>query len=244
MNFKDLLRKPKAYTKLARKTFIRLIYIYAYKGDVVVCKNCNWHGKKFFNGECPNCKSLPRTRLIPFAIDYFNLCKPQLKVLHVAPNKTEYWGVKTKLSNVLQYDKMDIRPVKNINLVEDLTNLSLTDNSYDLVVVWHVFEHIIADKKAISEVYRILKPKGVLLMSVPIFPVHSELTYEDSTIQYKDYERVHGHSDHCRSCGLDYYKRFEARGFNSRELKVNNQNVNDILKFGLSKNHVVWCFTK
>ena len=244
MNFRNLIKNPKVYLKPARLICLRWMRTYIYKGTTVICENCNWNGKQFFAGECPNCKSLPRTRLIPFAMDYFNLAKSNLEVLHVAPNKTEYWGVRTKLDNVLKYDKMDIRAVKHVNLVEDLTKLTLSDNSYDLVVIWHVFEHIVEDKKAISEVYRVLKPKGTLLMSVPIFPLNSTTTYEDASIAYKDYARIHGHYDHCRSCGLDYYKRFEAQGFASQELKVTDQETTVINKLGLSKGHVVWCFTK
>lgn len=244
MNFKNLIKNPNAYLKVANQSYSRWMRTYIYKGNQVICENCSWHGKRFFNGECPKCKSLPRTRLIPFSLDYFKLSEPHLKVLHVAPNKTEYLGVKSKLKDVLQYDKLDIRAVKHVNLVEDLTQLTLKDNTYDLVVIWHVFEHIVEDKKAISEVYRVLKPGGHLLMSVPIFPVNSPSTYEDGSIPYKDYERIHGHEDHCRSCGLDYYKRFVELGFTSHELKVNNLETTVINKFGLSKGHVAWCFTK
>lgn len=244
MNFKNFIKKPKGYIRLANQKLVRCLRTHLYRGTKVLCENCSWNGKKFFSGECPNCKSLPRTRLIPFSIDYFRLAKADLKVLHVAPNKTEYLGVKTKLGKVLQYDKLDIRAVEHVNLVEDLTQLTLQDNTYDLVVIWHVFEHIVEDTKAISEVYRILKPQGHLLMSVPIFPLGRDLTYEDASIPYEDYEQIHGHDDHCRSCGLDYYKRFEVLGFTTNELQVEKLESNLINKFGLKKGHVAWCFTK
>lgn len=244
MNFKNFIEKPKRYLRVANQKLVRCLRTHMFRGTKVLCENCSWNGKKFFRGECPNCKSLPRTRLIPFSVDYFKLAKADLKVLHVAPNKTEYLGVKTKLGKVLQYDKLDIRAVKHVNLVQDLTQLTLQDNTYDLVVIWHVFEHIVEDAKAISEVYRILKPQGHLLMSVPIFPVNSQTTYEDKSILYKDYKRIHGHEDHCRSCGLDYYKRFENQGFKTQELKVSNQEDAFIAKYGLNTGHVAWCFTK
>ncbi|MFC5195475.1 class I SAM-dependent methyltransferase [Bizionia hallyeonensis] len=238
------LKKPSAYLKVANQVFTRWIRTYAYRGSNVICENCSWQGTQFFEGECPNCKSLPRTRLIPFSIDYFDLAKTKLKVLHVAPNKTEYFGVKTKLHDVMQYDKMDIRAVKHVNLVEDLTQLTLEDNTYDLVVIWHVFEHIVEDTKAISEVYRVLNTGGQLLMSVPIFPVHSLATYEDVAIPYANYQEIHGHEDHCRSCGLDYYKRFEAHGFRTAELQVRDLDDSLVKKYALSTGHVAWCFTK
>lgn len=244
MRIGNLINNPIGYFKELKKRSIRYSRSIMASGNKVLCECCSWNGKNFFNNECPKCKSLPRTRLIPFSIEYFQLAKEGMKILHVAPNKSEYLGVKTKLNNTLQHDRLDIRPIKYANLIEDLTNLTLNDNIYDLVVVWHVFEHIVEDLKAISEVYRVLKPGGKLLMSVPIYPINNLITYEDKSILRQDYEKVHGHDDHCRSCGLDYFKRFEAAGFKTSELKVENLTDNEILKFGLSKNHVVWCFTK
>ena len=244
MFIKKLINNPKGYFKAGKKRSIRFLRKHFYKGNNVLCENCSWSGKHFFNDECPNCKSLGRSRLIPFSVDYFNLVKPGLKVLHVAPNKIEYKGVKMKLKNVLQYDKLDIRDVEHVNLVEDLTQLTLKDYTYDLVVIWHVFEHIVEDTKAISEVYRILKPQGNLLLSVPIFPDNNPTTFEDQSILYENYLQVHGHEDHCRSCGTDYFKRFEKQGFKTRELKVSNLDYSLIAKYGLSKGHIAWCFTK
>ncbi|MBR9758657.1 MAG: methyltransferase domain-containing protein [Algicola sp.] len=168
----------------------------------------------------------------------------QLDVLHVAPNANEYQGVKQVLNNTATYDRLDIRQVKGVNLVQDLTQLSLPNASYDRAIIWHVFEHIVEDKKAIAEVYRVLRPGGKLLMSVPIYPVNNPKTYEDASIPYKDYENVHGHDDHCRSCGLDYYKRFEAVGFKTETLEVKKVSESERNYLGLSSSHVVWCFTK
>lgn len=244
MRLRNFINNPIAYFIEFKKRSTRFSRSIWDSGNAVLCECCTWKGKFFFNNECPKCKSLPRTRLIPFSVDYFHLDKKNMKVLHVAPNKSEYFGVKTKLSNPSQYDRLDIRPIKHVNLVEDLTDLTLNNNIYDLVVVWHVFEHIVEDIKAISEVYRVLKPEGRLLMSVPIYPMNNPTTHEDATISRKDYQKIHGHNDHCRSCGLDYFKRFEEIGFKTNELKVENLSDDEILKYGLSKSHVVWCFTK
>lgn len=244
MDVNNFIINPRTYFKEFRKRLIRWRRTISAVGNDVLCECCLWEGIFFFNGECPKCQSLPRTRLIPFSIGYFNLHKVELKILHVAPNKTEYSGAINKLGNVARYDKLDIRPIKHVNIVGDLTNLSIENNIYDLVIIWHVFEHIVEDTKAISEVYRVLKKQGHLLMSVPIYPINSPTTFEDRSIKRSNYKEIHGHHDHCRSCGLDYYKRFEKFGFKTQTLKVENLTDEEILKFGLSKNHVVWCFTK
>ena len=242
MNFRKLLKNPKPYAIASLELAKRKVWTNLRSGSVVHCEICLWNGTKFYNGKCPKCNSLPRTRLIPFSLQYFNLINNNLKILHIAPNLNEYNYVKNTFEKIKQYDRLNIREVPHINLVQDITKTNIKDNTYDLVIVWHVLEHIVEDHKAASEIYRILKAKGNLLMSVPIYPTGNLKTYEDPAIKYEDYEKIHGHDDHCRSCGMDYYERFEAVGFSTEVLK--EYEAEDILKYGLSKNHVVWCFTK
>ena len=243
MNFKTLIKRPDAYAKVACLKVINLMRSKIYKGNAVVCDICKWKGKQFFKGKCPNCNSLPRTRLIPFSLRHFKIIEGELKILHIAPNLNEYHYILNNFVAIKKYDRLNIKRVfPHINLVQDITKSDIKDETYDLVIVWHVFEHIVEDVSAALEIYRILKPNGNLLMSVPIYPVRSETTFEDSSIKYEDYEEIHGHDDHCRSCGLDYYKRFETVGFNTKTLM--NYSENEIKQFGLSKNHVAWCFNK
>lgn len=51
----------------------------------------------------------------------------------------------------------------------DITNLPFYDNSFDIVICSEVLEHILDDKKAMSELVRILKPEKILAVSVPRF---------------------------------------------------------------------------
>lgn len=244
MNLIEAIKSPKHYSKaLLNKLndFYRTIF---YKGDSVHCEICNWRGQKFFEGKCPKCHSLPRTRLVPFSLEYFNLIEPKLKILHIAPNIHEFNYVEKRIPDVSVYDRLNNRNVSFINIVQDITKTTLEDNIYDLVICWHVLEHIPNDLKAIAEVYRILKPGGKFLVSVPIYPAGNETTYEDASVAYKDFEKVHGHFDHCRSCGLDYYKRFETCGFSTKTLKVETLDTETINRYGLRSDHVVWCFTK
>lgn len=242
MNFNKLLKNPKPYALSALKRVKRKFRAQFSKGSSVHCEICLWNGTRFFNGKCPKCNSLPRTRLIPFSLRHFNLIESDLKILHIAPNLNEYNYVKNTFKKIQFYDRLNIREVPHINLVQDITKTDILNDTYDLVIVWHVLEHIVEDRKAASEIYRILKPKGNLLMSVPIYPAGNLSTYEDPAIKYEDYEKIHGHDDHCRSCGMDYYKRFEDAGFSTQVLK--EYTAEDLKKYGLSKNHVVWCFSK
>ena len=244
MNLKNLIKNPKAYYYVAKTRFKNTFRSVVFRGNAVVCEICNWQGTQFFEGHCPKCNSLPRTRLIPYALRYFNLIKPELKVLHIAPNIHEYNFIRQNFPEMTIYDRLNIRDVEYINIVQDLTQTNIESETYDLAICWHVLEHIPQDKEAIKEVFRLLKPNGNFLVSVPIYPIGSKITYEDKLIEYKDFEKVHGHDDHCRSCGLDYFERFEAVGFRTDTLLVNSLDENKLNLFGLRKDHVVWCFNK
>jgi len=244
MNFINLIKHPRPYLDKGLHILKNHFRSQFYKGNVVICDLCGWKGQRFFNGKCPRCNSLARTRLIPFTIRYFNLKGSNPKLLHVAPNLNEFNYVKNTITSLSNYDRLNIRAVKHINIVQDLTQTTLKSRSYELAIAWHVLEHIPQDTDAIAEVFRLLKPSGHFLVSVPIYPIRNTNTIEDVTLDHKDFERVHGHYDHCRSCGLDYYKRFEAVGFKTQTLEVKTLNPNDIIRFGLQEDHVVWCFTK
>jgi ubiquinone/menaquinone biosynthesis C-methylase UbiE len=57
----------------------------------------------------------------------------------------------------------------------DITNLNFRSNSFDTVIVIEVFEYLTEFKKAISEIYRVLKPKGIILVSIPfMYKYHND----------------------------------------------------------------------
>lgn len=57
---------------------------------------------------------------------------------------------------------------KNVKVQKaDATNLPFKNNSFDRVIASEILEHINDDEKAVSEIYRILKPKGKAIITVP-----------------------------------------------------------------------------
>lgn len=57
---------------------------------------------------------------------------------------------------------------KNIKFLSgDLHRMPFKDNSFDKAVISEVLEHLENDAKALKEIYRILKPGGTLVISVP-----------------------------------------------------------------------------
>ncbi|MFC4721207.1 hypothetical protein ACFO5O_02655 [Geojedonia litorea] len=244
MKLRTIYRRLNRYQQRITKRVLRRYRTLVYRGTQVYCPICNWKGQRFFDEHCPSCHSQARTRLVAFALDYFNLIHPNLKLLHVAPNMNEFRFVQGRFKDLVCHDRVDIKVRKQINIIDDISNPKHLNTNYDLGIVWHVFEHIKEDIKAIAHLYRVMRSGSSLIVSVPIYPQGNPTTFEDHTMAYADFERVHGHYDHCRSCGLDYYQRFEAAGFQTETLSVSALDPNTIVRFGLQEDHVVWCFTK
>ncbi len=55
----------------------------------------------------------------------------------------------------------------------DITRLDFDDNSFDLICAFEVIEHIKNYQKAISELRRVLKPGGLLIISTPNKAIYS-----------------------------------------------------------------------
>jgi SAM-dependent methyltransferase len=142
----------------------------------------------------------------------------------------------------------DILEFPITTLICDATKMPLPDASVDLVITWHVLEHIANDRAVMAEMLRVLRPGARVLMSVPIYPQHRPQTYEDPAIPREKFLEVHGHEDHVRSCGVDYGDRFLEAGFAMRRLVMKQfaegAGAEDMERYGLSTGHVVWCFEK
>jgi SAM-dependent methyltransferase len=93
----------------------------------------------------------------------------------------------------------------------DITATGLPGGSKTLIWCSHVLEHIADDRKALSEMLRILAPGGLLVLQVPI---GGDATFEDPSVT-SDAERQEKflQEDHVRLYGRDLKQRIEAVGF-------------------------------
>lgn len=60
-------------------------------------------------------------------------------------------------------------PRAQIRIGSELTDAQYPKGEFDMVVLWHVLEHLKHPDKTIEEIHRILKPGGKLVIAVPNF---------------------------------------------------------------------------
>jgi SAM-dependent methyltransferase len=72
-----------------------------------------------------------------------------------------------------EYVGCDMRPGLGVDRVEDVTAISLPDSSAGTVLCIETFEHVFRVWRAFDEVYRILKPGGLFVITSPLnFRIH------------------------------------------------------------------------
>lgn len=77
-----------------------------------------------------------------------------------------------KKNNVIT---IDIDPDRNPDIVMDATNLEFDSNSFDVVFIMEILEHIKEPQKAVDEIFRVLKDEGIVVFSTPfVFGIHDK----------------------------------------------------------------------
>ncbi|MDA9768518.1 class I SAM-dependent methyltransferase [Flavobacteriaceae bacterium] len=184
------------------------------------------------NALCPGTLSLERHRLLwLYLTRKTNFLNQPLKVLHIAPEQVFY--TKFKAIKDWEYTTTDLHsPLADIKA--DICALPFNNDQYDLIFCNHVLEHIPDDKKAMEELYRVLKKGGTLIAQVPLNEELDE-TFEDDTItDKKERTRIFGQYDHVRVYGKDYYTRLNTVGFESKGITfINTMSIEEIDRFGL-----------
>jgi SAM-dependent methyltransferase len=71
------------------------------------------------------------------------------------------------------YVGCDMRPGPGVDRVEDVSAISLGDGSAGTVLCIETFEHVFEVRRAFDEVFRILRPGGVFVITTPLnFRIH------------------------------------------------------------------------
>lgn len=196
------------------------------------------YGKQRQNALSPGTLSLERHRQMWLYLknetDFFS---KKYKVLHIAPEQE--FLKKFKKQRNINYTSADLySPI--VDVKANILDLPFENESFDVVICNHVLEHIVDDRKAMSELYRVMKKGGWGIFQVPM-KSSLEKTYEDFSITNpKDRQKHFGQYDHVRWYGMDYFERLKSVGFDV-EANYYSQTFSeeDIFRFGLNKNEIL-----
>ncbi len=209
------------------------------------CIFCGFHSKRFLPGgldlpvlkklsvvgaghrnnkTCPKCSSKDRERLIYLYLKtktHILSTNENIKLLHIAPEK--------ELSRVLlsskntDYFSIDLNSRQGSEKM-DITNLKFNDNFFDVIICLHVLEHVINDKKAMLEVFRVLKPGGMAILQVPLSHKIKNSVEDPTITDPKSREQTFGQSDHVRIYSMhDYKQRLTQTGFSLNIYNFTNE---------------------
>ncbi|TYB79266.1 class I SAM-dependent methyltransferase [Bizionia myxarmorum] len=196
------------------------------------------YGNQRNNVLSPSTLSLERHRLLWLYLknetEFFTKEK---KVLHFAPEQCFLKRFR-KLKN-LNYTTTDLEsPIADVKA--DICQLPFEDNSYDIILCNHVFEHIPDDTKAMKELYRVMKPDGYGIFQIPQ-DVSREKTFEDNSItDRKERAAIFGQYDHVRIYGRDFFDKLRSIGFTVEEVDYTKKlSEADVEKYCLAKGEII-----
>ena len=108
------------------------------------------------------------------------------------------------------YRTADITPDR-ADLVLNMEEIDLSDESVDTVMANHVLEHV-NDRKALSEIRRILRPGGPAILTTPVI-FSWQKSYENPRFQTEeDRFRHFGQQDHIRYFDRDIEEHIQEAG--------------------------------
>lgn len=198
-SLKKLARRILPARAMARyERGLRRLASMPYQGDRYACTVCSFTMSRFValpNGEllCPRCGSLPRTRRL------WNILNERIglsdkNILHFSPPR----GLANRIhqTDVGTYLTTDYAGEFTADKQLDITHIAQEDATYDLIICYHVLEHIEHDQQAMRELYRILRPGGQCLIQTPF---KAGNTYENLAITTPAERLLHfGQDDHVR----------------------------------------------
>lgn len=182
------------------------------------------------NAVCPNCGSLERTRLLYLYLkNETQIFHSQPFILHIAPEQT----LKNKFLLNPNYYDADINPDLATHQL-DITQTNFSDQTFDFIICSHVLGHIKNEKKAIDELYRILKFGGTLF-TLTLIDLAVEHTFEDQNLISETQKlENYGEKDLQRLHGKDFIKRLTSQSVYVEQIDYRTQFTEDEkIKFSL-----------
>jgi SAM-dependent methyltransferase len=176
----------------------------------VRCTVCWWTGDGFDgfqhceSSTCPACGAIGRDRWLFECLLRRVPLAPGTRLLETSPRLGRAY--REAMAQRLDYIASDFdERLHRADRAIDLQDIDMPDRHLDVVVSSHVLEHVPDTDMALSELYRVLRPGGSLILLVPVLqgttapPAEPEFHEDDTEVRWR--------------FGLDLTARLRAHGF-------------------------------
>lgn len=201
--------------------------------------------------QCPYCQASDRDRLYSlYLIDYLLNLKSDgaIKILDFAPSAPLSGFIRNLIRNLrrdISYRTADLF-ANDVDDQVDITDLSpYKDNQFDFFICSHVLEHVPDDKKALRELFRILKPGGRGILMVPIILSIDEIDEDSDLLDEGERWRRFGQDDHVRLYSKKgFIERIRETGFIVHQHGMESFGEELLTRNGISNQSVLYVVEK
>ena len=172
-------------------------------------------GSDVDNFSCPRCGAHDRERHLLLYMTSSGLLSALRgkSIVHFAPEKR--LSCEIAVAGPGSYVRCDLYPGSPDIVKVDMLCMAFESQSFDILIANHVLEHVADDRKALSEIHRVLKVGGYAILQTP-YARKLHATWQDAGIT-DDAARLqaYGQEDHVRLYGRDIFDRFTSAGLRS-----------------------------
>lgn len=195
---------------------------------------------------CAFCESSYRLRLLARAVKTYMGVESNTSLLQAIRKTKKFNDIKVAEINSCGVLHEIIKEIPNLTyteygsknpaiLDEDLQSLSFEKGTFDLILTSDTLEHIPNPKAALKETFRVLKPGGAHIMTVPLLldrqTKRRAYLNNKGVVVNKHAESYHGagQPDYLvwNEFGFDFIKTLQDVGFDAEYFFVNTENLDD-----------------
>ena len=188
---------PRKFLWKYESQFRSIFYLF-YKGNRYQCNICKKKLRKFIQINntdllCPNCGSISRSRRLWDMLES-EFLKEKITVLDFSPSRSRYDILKHNPS--ITYMSSAYCDNFKSDYKYDITNIDSKNEKFDLIICYHILEHIENDYQAMKELHRILKKDGHCIIQTPF--KEGDIDEDPSAKTEEDRLKHFGQEDHVR----------------------------------------------
>ncbi|HTU19595.1 MAG TPA: methyltransferase domain-containing protein [Gemmataceae bacterium] len=194
---------------------------------------------------CPHCFASDRDRLCVLYLDAYLAPGGGPKTLvQFAPSAPlSRWIQRTidQRQLLLTYRTADLY-AEGVDDRLDITDMkAYADGSLDFFICSHVLEHVREDRKALRELFRVLRPAGCGILLVPIVRGVEEIDEDPEVTDLRERWRRFGQDDHVRLYSKrDFLERVREAGFVVNELDARHFGPETFERNGIAPRSVLY----